>query len=378
MEENQKPMKKLFVKRIIKKEQKRVYDIEMPSHHNFVLENGVVAHNCSHSTAYAIIAYASMYLKYHYPLDWWSAVLTNATEQEITGKFWPYVKDMVTAPDINLSSDVMVPDHLNNKIRSKLGVIRGMGDATLDPIVAGRPYKDIRDYVDKEVAGDSLTHKLIHVGVLDSLFPPRTNLLEKLKMYEDAVEAKAFADKSKKAKAEGRKIRALQPKPGKIPEEYIGLEKTPMKEAAMKKAVLPSLPIDLHALGKSHSRVLDTSMDLPMVLNSKNYKSLLVSGDKLKRIDELDGDSLNKDLYIASTCFIVKAEEFSFQNGTKRALKLILDVDGYVSEKVKWPSYDSGELEYPKELKRGVIATIFFKKRVGKKDVSMTDIFVES
>ena len=44
-----------------------------------------------------------------------------------------------------------------------------------------------------------LAHKLIHVGVLDSLFPPKTGLLEKLKMYEDAVECKKYAEKVKKA-----------------------------------------------------------------------------------------------------------------------------------------------------------------------------------
>jgi DNA polymerase III alpha subunit len=81
-----------------------------------------------------------MFLKHFYPLEWWAAVLTNAEEKEITGKFWPYVRDLVSPPDINLSSDTMVADYLNNKIRAKLGVIRGIGEATIEPIVQGRPY----------------------------------------------------------------------------------------------------------------------------------------------------------------------------------------------------------------------------------------------
>ena len=71
--------------------------------------------------------------------------------------------------------------------------------------------------------------------------------------------------------------------------------------------------------------------------------------------------------------------EFAYPKAspTKRALKIILDADGYVSEKVLWPDYDSGELIYPKELKKNSIATIFFRKKTGKKDMSIQQIVVE-
>ena len=140
---------------------------------------------------------------------------------------------------------------LMRKFVQSWGVIRGIGEASIEPIVAGRPYKDVPDFVDKEVAGNSLSHKLIHVGVLDSLFPPKINLLEKLKLYEDAVERKTFKNKLAKAEKEAKKVRATQPKDGKIPEEYINLH--PVKDAAMRKSVLPSLPVDLYGLGKKYS-----------------------------------------------------------------------------------------------------------------------------
>jgi DNA polymerase III subunit alpha len=132
--------------------------------------------NKSHSYSYSLITYASMFLRHHYRLEWYAAILTHATEQEITGKLWPYVKEFISPPDINLSTNVMVVDYANEKIRSKLGVIRGIGEATIEPIVAARPYKDIQDFVDKDVAGQSLTHKLIHVGVLDSLISSKNEL----------------------------------------------------------------------------------------------------------------------------------------------------------------------------------------------------------
>ena len=114
-------------------------------------------------------------------------------------------------------------------------------------------------------------------------------------------------------------------------------------------------------------------------MNQRDMIPHLIDGDRLKSLDELDGNSIAKDIYVASTCFMVKAEEFSYpkKNPTKRALKIILDADGYVSEKVLWPDYDSGQLVYPKELKKGSIATIFFRKKIGRKDLNITHVVVE-
>jgi DNA polymerase-3 subunit alpha len=307
-----------------------------------------------HAVEYAHITYACMFLKYHYPLEWWAAVLTNAEEKEITGKFWPYVKDMVSPPDINLSGDTMVVDYANNKIRAKLGVIRGIGEATIKPIVENRPYKDIQDFVNKEVAGPSL---------------------EKLKMYEDAVEVKKFQDKAKEAAAKGKKMRVLQPKEGQVSEGYTDLH--PLQDAAMKKSVLPSLPIRLHDLGKKHSKLL-VSKNPPTVISTRGYETKLIDGEMLERLDQIPGESVTEDRYIAATCFVVEAKEFSYAKNTKTALKLILDADGYVSEKVLWPDYESGQLNYPESLKKGVIATVFFRKKAGRKDMSITSVAVET
>ncbi len=329
-----------------------------------------------HAVEYAHITYACMFLKHYYPLEWWAAILTNATEQEITGKFWPFVKDIVSPPDINLSGDTMAVDYANQNIRSKLGIIRGMGEKTIDPIVNGRPYADIQEYVNKDVAGDSLSCKLIHVGVLDSLFPPKTSLKEKLYMYRQAVEIKAFTDKAKKAEAEGKKMRALAPKQAEIPEGYTDLH--PIKDAAMRKSVLPSLPIDLYSLGAKYSKVRSPFSDRPSVMSKNGYKTILINGEKLRRLDELDGHLVEEDLYVAATCFIIEAKEFAYSKNTKRALKMIIDSDGYVSEKVLWPEYESGNLVYPSTLKKGAIATFFFRKKAGRKDLSVMNVVVET
>lgn len=352
----------------------------MPSQHNFVLKNGTIAHNCSHSTGYALITYAGLFLRKYYNLEWWTAILTNAEQKEITGKFWPFVKDLVAAPDINLSSNEMEVDYANHKIRAKLGIIKGMASATIDPIVAGRPYNDIQDFINREVAGPSLSRKLTHVGVLDSLYPPKLTLLEKLQLLENAMETKKFGEKVVEASKKGKTIKATEPKPGQIPEEYLNIEKDPMKNAAIRKSILPSLLVGLHDLGQMHSKCILGKNRPSRIVTSpdEGREVLLVTGETLQRLNEMKGEEVVKDAYIAATGYVVETKIFDYKKNTRQALKCTVDFDGYLNELVLWPNYFTQELNYPSELKKGSIATFFLKKRAGKDDAcSIQEIVIE-
>lgn len=74
-----------------------VYDIEMEDeNHNFVA-NGIVTCN-SHAAAYAINAYNSLWLKVHYPLEFWSVALSRASETD----FPQYVNEMQQTEGIEI------------------------------------------------------------------------------------------------------------------------------------------------------------------------------------------------------------------------------------------------------------------------------------
>ncbi len=343
---------------------------------------GRYAFNKSHGISYSYITYACMFLKHYYPLEWWAAILTNASQKEITGKLWPHVKHLLAPPDINLSSDEMEIDYANGLIRAKLGVIRGMGESTIEPIVSGRPYKDIQDFVNREVAGPGLARKLTHVGVLDSLYPPKLSLLEKLQRLEDATEIKKFNQKLEKATEEGRTLRATEAKKGVIPDEYLNVEKDPMRNAAIKKSILPSLLVGLYDLGQNHSKCIVAKTRPSKIMRSPTnpkLEPLLLNGDRLQALDERSGDQTPKDLYVAVCAFVVSTSIFDYKKNTKQALKVVLDIDGVVGERVLWPSYPSGELIYPKELKKGNIVTAFLKKRANSDDpCSIQEIFIEA
>jgi hypothetical protein len=148
-------------------------------------------------------------------------------------------------------------------------------------------------------------------------------LLEKLKLYQDAVEKRNFTSKLQKAELTGKKIRATQPKSGVIPPEYVNLH--PIVDAAMRKQILPSLPIDLNDLGKRYSRAGDQNDPTgSYVINNRGYRTMLINGERLKKLDETEGESINKDIYVAATCYVIDSKEFSYpkKNPTKKALKL--------------------------------------------------------
>jgi DNA polymerase-3 subunit alpha len=359
--------KKLAINKVLKKEQIPVYDISMPKNHNFILDNGTIAHNCSHSISYATITYACMFLKYYYPLEWLTAVLSNAEEEEITTKLFKHVKDIYAAPDINLSTDKMIIDYNNHKIRAKLTVLKGLGDSAVAPIIANRPYSSIKDFVSKEVAGPSLTKKLIHAGVMDSLFPPNSTLIQKMQLFEDAREEVAYERKI----AAGKKPKP--PKKGTIDPTYIGMH--PIKDFCERKKILPTMPASVTSLMttfSNHCQKTDDNITIAFDHLGRSYR--LLSGEEFQKIEPLISE---KNIYFAMAGYVLKAKEFDYQGGSKKALKINIDCDGYITEQVMWPEYDSGELKYPEELKEGVVGIFFFKKREGKPGCSIQSIIVE-
>ena len=98
------------------------------------------------------------------------------------------------------------------------------------------------------------------------------------------------------------------------------------------------------------------------------------------RIENLPTDPDNDSkIYFCVPAYVIKTEEFTFQGGEKRALKMIIDIDGNITEVVRWPDYDTGELIIPEGLKKGAVAYFFMKKTMNKTKyaIGITDITVE-
>jgi DNA polymerase III alpha subunit len=325
--------------------------------------------NLSHASAYAMITYACMYLRYHYPMEWWASVLTNADESEISTTLFKHVRDKVVPPDINTPSNEMEIDYDQNKIRAKMTVLKGLGEAVAEPIVKGAPYSDIKDFVRKKVAGPSLTRRLIHVGVMDSLFPKGASLLEKMQIYEDAVLEVAYEEKiasGKKAKAPGR---------GKVDPQYLSMG--PLQDFKAKKMILPTLPMNLSELVVKFSPIMNEgTLERPMFADDKGRAQPMLTGDQFHEVEKRA--PFERPMYFCVPAYIVDMKEFNFNKNEKKALKMTVDIDGRISERVMWPAWGENVVVYPKELKKHSIVLLFMTIKEGRTEVKIYGIKILS
>lgn len=158
---------------------------------NMILKFAGYGFNKSHSTAYALIAYQTAYLKSHYPCEFMAALLSGDIEGRNFKRKDALVEHMedcarmgivVLPPDVNHShSDFVVQE---GKIRFALSAIRGCGGGSADAIVVARlkdgPFKDLFDLcerVDPSQCNRSTIETLIRSGAMDCFGARRSQLL---------------------------------------------------------------------------------------------------------------------------------------------------------------------------------------------------------
>lgn len=163
--------------------------------------------NKSHSTAYALIAYMTAYLKAHFPLEFMAALLTG----DIPGRNFKrkdalveHLEDCqrmeieVVPPNVNKScGDFTVGD---GKIYFGMSAIKGCGNSA-DAIIADRnangPFTDIFDFcerIEPSACNKSTIESLVKAGAFDAKGVHRSQLMA---VIEKAMQcgAAAIADK---------------------------------------------------------------------------------------------------------------------------------------------------------------------------------------
>ena len=150
--------------------------------------------NKSHSTAYALLAYQTAYLKTHFPIQFMSAMLTS--EMGSTDKVVKYLNEcremgiQVRSPDVN-ESDIHFRAS-DGQIVFGLAAIKNVGEGAIQAIIKSRDelgsFSNIFEFcenVDLRVANKRVLEAFVKAGVFDSLHPSRRSLMEVL---EKAVE----------------------------------------------------------------------------------------------------------------------------------------------------------------------------------------------
>ncbi len=158
--------------------------------------------NKSHSVAYALVSYQTLYLKTHYPAAFMAATLSS--DMDNTDKVHIFYLDTlaqnvrILPPDINTSEYRFRPVD-EKTVAYGLGALKGTGEAAIDNIDGARKngaFKDLFDFcrrVDKRVVNRRAIEALIRGGAFDSISDHRHQLMASLDAALSSAEQQARA-----------------------------------------------------------------------------------------------------------------------------------------------------------------------------------------
>jgi len=122
--------------------------------------------NKSHSFCYSELGYITLYLKNHYPLEWWTAVLNNEDAEVKVRKFISYLGDKRVSPP-SLKHPNREYTIMGNKIITPISAIKSIGPAAVNEIVSHGPFVSLEDYVAR------VNHSKANIGTMSALIKAR-------------------------------------------------------------------------------------------------------------------------------------------------------------------------------------------------------------
>ena len=146
--------------------------------------------NKSHSAAYALVSYQTMWMKAHFPAAFMAAVLS--ADMDNTDKVVTLIEECramkleVKPPQVNDSEFMFTTDD-DGRIVYGLGAIKGVGESAIESIVETRKndglYRDLFDFcsrIDLKKVNRRVLESLIRAGALDQLGDNRATLMAQL------------------------------------------------------------------------------------------------------------------------------------------------------------------------------------------------------
>jgi len=159
--------------------------------------------NKSHSAAYALVSYQTLWMKTHYPAPFMAAVMS--ADMDNTDKIVTLVDECA-----NMDIDILPPDvnagvykftvNDDDQIVYGIGAVKGVGEGPIEAIIQARaeggPFIDLFDFcarLDLKKTNKRVLEKLIKSGAMDNLGPHRAALFETLPEAIKAAEQHAKA-----------------------------------------------------------------------------------------------------------------------------------------------------------------------------------------
>lgn len=160
--------------------------------------------NKSHSAAYALVAYQTLWMKVHYPAEYMAAVMS--ADMDNTDKIVTLVDECermglkILPPDVNAGLYKFNVDQ-QQRVVYGIGAIKGVGEGPVQSIIEAReeagPFQDLFDFcrrVDLKKLNRRVLERLIKAGAMDRLGPDRATLMATLDKAMRQAEQQAQAE----------------------------------------------------------------------------------------------------------------------------------------------------------------------------------------
>lgn len=250
--------------------------------------------NKSHSHAYGELGYITLYLKHHYKLEWWTAVLNNEDKDEKVKKYIAYLGNLVVAPSLARPTNEF--SIKGGKIVAPIGAIKSVGPAVVNELVTKGPFNSLEDYVTR------VNHSRVNIGSFSALIKARA--------------ADDFMDQSIPDYIERRKA---------LMTRYLGLRKS---KTEFKEDMWDIDPIKIFLQEKeynaSFNRNLLSDIEIGKILMTK-WPALEATNSRTIPYKMKSTEEDREDCFILGS---VKAAENSFKRKVDKNLGMILLYEG--------------------------------------------------
>lgn len=376
----------------------RMCDLEVAHpKHNFLLPNGVVTSN-SHAVCYVVIGYACAYLKHHYPLEWWCAVLRHAKKEELNTKFWKHCGNLIALPSLARSNGTFTI--AGDKIQAPLTLLEGVGEVVLKEVTSYQPIASIEEFCQKiedrrvregtmvtkttetmtkkglktktttklkkarTAVNNGLISKMIVCGIADELFPSGMTLLDKLQHFYK-VHCTIGGKINKKT---------LLPKLA-VPAKFRNL--SAMELYQVQKELLPAFAGDLLTLVYEASDKLTNHDDKYLSYRHKSRDYIIVSSAGLDSIENLSPWPPGQKHTVAVVAYVLNYERKRSSKDNRERAEVTLDIAGNHRQYMLWCDRDAKDLDsHLQQNLKGSIAVVLLEKYKEDRPFSVKDIAV--
>ncbi len=121
--------------------------------------------NRSHSHAYAELGYVTMWLKHHYPLEWWCSVLNHEPNEDKLRHFSALLQGTISPPSLLQPSQKFIIS--GDKIITPMWALKGIGPNASAELSSHGSFTSFEDFMTK------IRHNKLNIGSMGALIKGR-------------------------------------------------------------------------------------------------------------------------------------------------------------------------------------------------------------